>query len=67
MEEAVKKASEIGLDFIIFGGMTLKEGKQKDYFQIPQEKWANLILVSLLALQRLFPHSLLSGCEESLI
>jgi len=32
MEEAVKKASEIGLDFIIFGGMTLKEGKQKDYF-----------------------------------
>jgi len=32
MEEAVKKASETGLDFIIFGGMTLKEGKQKDYF-----------------------------------
>jgi len=32
MEEAVRKASEIGLDFIIFGGMTLKEGKQKDYF-----------------------------------
>ena len=32
MEEAVKKASEIGLDFIIFGGMTLKEGKQEDHF-----------------------------------
>lgn len=32
MEEAVKKASEVGLDFIIFGGMTLKDGKQKDYF-----------------------------------
>jgi len=32
MEESVRKAHEIGLDFIIFGGMTLKEGRQKDYF-----------------------------------
>jgi DNA repair photolyase len=32
MEEAVKKAVEAGVDFIIFGGMTLKEGKQKEYF-----------------------------------
>ncbi|OYD15071.1 hypothetical protein CH333_06600, partial [candidate division WOR-3 bacterium JGI_Cruoil_03_44_89] len=29
MEEAVRKAVEVGLDFIIFGGMTLKEGRQK--------------------------------------
>ncbi|GAH07068.1 unnamed protein product, partial [marine sediment metagenome] len=28
----IRKASEAGLDFIIFGGMTLKEGRQKDYF-----------------------------------
>ena len=32
MEETIRKASEVGLDFIIFGGMTLKEGRQKDYF-----------------------------------
>jgi len=32
MEEAIRKASEAGADFIVFGGMTLKEGKQKDYF-----------------------------------
>lgn len=32
MEETIKRASKMGLDFIIFGGMTLKEGKQKDYF-----------------------------------
>lgn len=32
MENAIRKASEVGVDFIIFGGMTLKEGKQKDYF-----------------------------------
>ena len=32
MEETIRKASEVNLDFIIFGGMTLKEGKQKDYF-----------------------------------
>jgi DNA repair photolyase len=32
MEKTIRKASEVGLDFIIFGGMTLKEGRQKDYF-----------------------------------
>jgi DNA repair photolyase len=32
MEETIKKAKEVNLDFIIFGGMTLKEGKQKEYF-----------------------------------
>jgi DNA repair photolyase len=32
MEETIKKAKEIDLDFIIFGGMTLKDGRQKKYF-----------------------------------
>jgi DNA repair photolyase len=32
LEDAVAKASGVGVDFIIFGGMTLKEGRQKDYF-----------------------------------
>ena len=32
MEESIKKAKEFDLDFIIFGGMTLKEGRQKNYF-----------------------------------
>ncbi len=32
LEESIRKASEVGVDFIIFGGMTLKEGRQKDYF-----------------------------------
>jgi len=32
IEDSIRKASEIGLDFIIFGGMTLKDGRQKDYF-----------------------------------
>jgi len=32
MEETIRKASEVNLDFIIFGGMTLKEGRQKNYF-----------------------------------
>ncbi len=30
--ESLQKAHEIGLDFVIFGGMTLKNGRQKDYF-----------------------------------
>jgi len=32
MEETVRKACDADIDFIIFGGMTLKEGRQKDYF-----------------------------------
>ena len=32
MEDSIKRASELNLDFIIFGGMTLKVGRQKDYF-----------------------------------
>jgi len=32
MEDTIRKASEVGVDFIIFGGMTLKDGRQKDYF-----------------------------------
>jgi DNA repair photolyase len=32
IENSIRKASEIGLDFVIFGGMTLKTGRQQDYF-----------------------------------
>ena len=32
MEETIKKAKETNLDFIVFAGMTLKEGRQKEYF-----------------------------------
>jgi DNA repair photolyase len=38
IEKSIKKASEIGLDFVIFGGMTLKKGRQKDYFMNVLEK-----------------------------
>lgn len=44
MEETIKKAKEINLDFIIFSGMTLKEGKQKKYFlKILQKNYPDLI------------------------
>ena len=39
IDEALRKASEVGLDFVIFGGMTLKEGKQKDYFMSALKKY----------------------------
>ena len=32
LEQSVGKAKEAGVDFIIFGGMTLKDGRQRDYF-----------------------------------
>jgi len=38
LEETIKKAKDAGVDFIIFGGMTLKEGKQKEYFLKTLEK-----------------------------
>jgi DNA repair photolyase len=30
--EALRRAHEIGVDFVIFGGMTLKNGRQEEYF-----------------------------------
>jgi DNA repair photolyase len=32
MNDTIAKAKESGVDFIIFSGMTLKDGRQKDYF-----------------------------------
>ncbi|MFH0867519.1 MAG: radical SAM protein [Bacteroidota bacterium] len=32
MEESISRAKDAGVDFIIFGGMTLKDGKQKNHF-----------------------------------
>jgi len=32
LEESVSLAKQNGVDFIIFGGLTLKPGRQKDYF-----------------------------------
>jgi DNA repair photolyase len=32
IDQAVGKAAEIGVDFVLFGGMTLKDGKQKNHF-----------------------------------
>ncbi len=32
MEETIRAAKMVGVDFLVFSGMTLKEGRQKDYF-----------------------------------
>ncbi len=32
MEETIERAGQAGADFIIFGGLTLKEGRQKAYY-----------------------------------
>ena len=32
IDRAIKQAKNVGVDFIIFGGMTLKNGRQKNYF-----------------------------------
>jgi DNA repair photolyase len=44
MEETIKKAKETDLDFIVFAGMTLKEGRQKEYFmKTLEEKFPGFI------------------------
>jgi hypothetical protein len=32
IEETIKRGKAVGVDFVIFGGMTLKLGRQRDYF-----------------------------------
>ena len=44
IEEAVCRAKEAGVSFVIFGGMTLKDGRQKDYFMDAIEKYDPCIL-----------------------
>ena len=39
MVESVLKAKEAGVDFIIFSGMTLKEGRQKEHFYKVLDKY----------------------------
>jgi DNA repair photolyase len=42
--ETLKKAHEVRVDFVIFGGMTLKHGLQKDYFiGTLKEKYPKLV------------------------
>lgn len=44
IEETFNKAREVGVDFVIFGGMTLKEGRQKDHFDnILKERYPQLV------------------------
>ena len=43
IEDAVRKASDAGVDFVIFGGMTLKEGRQSDYLFHVLQNYPGLI------------------------
>ncbi len=44
LENSVRKFKEAGVDFIIFGGMTLKQGRQQDHFyKVLKEYKPNLI------------------------
>ncbi|MBN2893480.1 MAG: radical SAM protein [Bacteroidales bacterium] len=39
IEDTLRKGKEAGIDFVIFGTMTLKEGRQKDYFMNVVDKF----------------------------
>jgi DNA repair photolyase len=44
IEKSIRDAKNAGIDFVIFGGMTLKEGGQKDYFiKIIKKRFPDLI------------------------
>ena len=39
LDDSLKKAKEIGLDFVIFSGMTLKDGRQMEFFYSVLDKY----------------------------
>jgi DNA repair photolyase len=44
IDKSLRKAKEVGLDYVIFGGMTLKDGRQKDYFiKVLEQHYPHLI------------------------
>jgi DNA repair photolyase len=45
MEQTLCKGKEAGVDFVLFGGMTLKSGRQKDYFMAFLKKYYAHLLV----------------------
>ena len=45
MDETISTAKKVGIDFIIFGGMTLKEGRQKKYFmKVLEKEYSDLVV-----------------------
>jgi DNA repair photolyase len=45
LEKTIQDAQNVGVDFIIFGGMTLKDGRQKEYFfDALQRQYPDLII-----------------------
>ena len=45
LQQTIQDAKDAGVDFIICGGMTLKDGKQKEYFlKVLQRHYQNLLL-----------------------
>ena len=45
LEDVFREAKRINVDFIVFGGMTLKEGRQKNYFyNILRKYYPNLLV-----------------------
>lgn len=44
MDETIKNARDAGVDFVVFGGMTLKEGRQKDYFYKTLDKYYPVLI-----------------------
>ncbi len=44
IEDAVRAARSVGVDFVLFGGMTLKEGRQKAfYYQLLKDHYPHLL------------------------
>jgi DNA repair photolyase len=44
IDTAISRAKNIGIDFVIFGGMTLKKGRQQEYFlKVLQEHYPELL------------------------
>jgi DNA repair photolyase len=54
LQTLLSSAKNVNVDFIIFGGMTLKAGKQKDYFYNQLQNFDNQLIKKY---QEIYPHN----------
>ena len=52
IEESIQQAKQHGVEFIVFGGMTLKEGRQKEYFYDLLERYYPELLTEYAIIYR---------------
>lgn len=56
IDETIKNARDAGVDFVVFGGMTLKEGRQKNYFYKTLDKHYPVLIAEYHHIYKKYPY-----------